>query len=605
LVIWLFGHFQRSGCWAYRRIVRELRGIPVSSGIAIGQAFILDEQRQRVSRKTVAREMIPIEVKRLNTAIKESIAELIDVRSITHTELGEEAAKIFGFHIGMLSDPSLTKPMQKMVEDEAVTAEFAVSHTLSQLAERFSALKDAAFKTKVDDVHDLSMRLLTHLIGAPASRLAKLDHPAIIVAKDLTPSQAASFDRKRVLGFVTEAGGKTGHTGIFARAIGIPAVVGGHGIIDAITDGTRMIIDGESGSIIIDPDQATLERYARGQERDRLFRIELSQLRDLPAVTRDGVPIEILGNIEFPEEIEGVLAAGGVGVGLYRTEYLYLSKPTAPTEEEHFQAYKRCVELLAGKPITIRTMDLGADKYAGARLHAPERNPMLGCRSIRYCLLNQPMFKSQLRAILRVSALGPVRIMFPLVTTPEEFRRAKFITRDVMEDLADEGLAFDRGISIGMMVEVPAAALCARQFTQDAGFFSIGTNDLVQYTLAVDRTNDLVAPMFNPANPAVAQLISTTVEAAAAAKISVSCCGESAGELDHAMLLMGLGLRSLSASAPALPALKRMVRSVTIDDCKRVAEKAMSLDSDAAVLTFLRDSVRKVIPEAFDGRSAD
>jgi len=593
--------------------MREVKGIAVSPGVAIGRVLVLDDQRRRVARRVVAAERVPEEKARLDRALKASISELIDVRSKAHAELGEEAAKIFGFHIGMLSDPSLTRPMAAMIEKERVAAEFAVQAQLQALAERFMGLKGSAFTTKVDDINDLSMRVLKHLIGEQESRLAVGDADGIaegsdgliVVARDLTPSQAAGLHKRKVVGFATEAGGKTGHTGIFARAMAIPAVVGAGRLTDDVRNGDPAVIDGQAGVVILNPDQETLERYRRIKERDRLFRIKLEELAELPSVTQDGVPIDLQGNIEFPDEIPNLLAAGASGVGLYRTEYLYLAGDGEPTEEQHFEAYKRCVESLAGRPLTIRTMDLGADKYTQEQSDTPERNPMLGCRSIRYCLLNKPMFKRQLRAILRASALGPVRVMFPLVSTPEEFRRAKFFLRDVMEDLADEGVGFDRGLQVGMMVEVPSAALCAAQFSQDAQFFSIGTNDLVQYTLAVDRTNERVAHMYNPANPAVVQLVKTTVAAANSAGVPVSCCGESAGELEQAMLLIGLGLRTLSASSPALPALKRLVRSVTIAQCEAVAEKASSIDSDVAVSSYLRDVTRKIIPEAFDGRSAE
>jgi phosphoenolpyruvate-protein phosphotransferase (PTS system enzyme I) len=585
--------------------MREFRGIAVSSGVAIGEIFVLDDQRRRIPRRTVPTGSVAGEVVRLERALTSSIADLNNVRAKTKDELGDEAAKIFAFHIGMLADKSLTVPMRGLIEKEGVTAEFAVWQSFSTLAERFTSLGDAAFKTKVDDVHDLCSRVLKHLIGEHASRLSNLRHRAIVVARDLTPSQAAAFNRGHVLGFVTDTGGKTGHTGIFARAIGIPAVVGCAKIFDNVQDGTSIIVDGESGLVIVDPDPQTLARYQRVQERDRLFRLKLDDLRELPCVTRDGVAIELMGNIEFPEEIDQLLAAGAVGVGLYRTEYLYLAGDAEPSEAEHFEAYSQCVRLLKGRPLTIRTMDLGADKYTQERAERPERNPMLGCRSIRYCLQNKPMFKKQLRAIVRASALGPIRVMFPLVTTPEEYRQAKFFLRDVMEDLIEEGVAFDRGLKVGMMVEVPSAAIMAEQFAAQADFFSIGTNDLVQYTLAVDRTNELVAGMYNPANPAVVRLIQETVRAAGVRKIPVSCCGESAGELEQTMLLIGLGLRSLSASAPALAALKRLIRSVTIEQCEAVARKTAELDSDAAIASFLRDSARKIIPEAFDGRSAE
>lgn len=589
--------------------MREVKGIAVSPGVAIGRVLVLDDQRRRIARRSIAPEKVTEEKARLDRALKASIHELIDVRSKAHDELGEEAAKIFAFHIGMLSDPSLTRPMLAMVENEKVAAEYAVHAQLQALADKFMGLKGSAFATKVDDVNDLSMRVLKHLIGEQESRLSATDDAAVdglvIVARDLTPSQAAGFHKRKVLGFATEAGGKTGHTGIFARAMAIPAVVGVTKLTENVNDGEAVIIDGEAGLVILNPDAPTMERYTLVKERDRLFRIKLEELAELPSVTQDGVPIDLQGNIEFPDEITNLIAAGASGVGLYRTEYLYLAGDGEPTEEQHFAAYKRCVELLKGRPLTIRTMDLGADKYTQEQSEAPERNPMLGLRSIRYCLANKPMFKKQLRAILRASALGPVRVMFPLITTPEEFRRAKFFLRDVMEDLADEGVAFDRGVAVGMMVELPSAAICAAHFAQDAQFFSIGTNDLVQYTLAVDRTNERVAHMYNPANPAVVHLVKTTVAAANNAGVPVSCCGESAGELEQAMLLIGLGLRTLSASSPALPALKRLVRSVTIAQCEAVAEKAASIDSDVAVTSYLRDVTRKIIPEAFDGRSAE
>ncbi len=582
-----------------------LKGIAVSPGIAIGEVFILDDQRRRIAKRVVPEAKVPVEHARLDQALTASIDELSAVRQRTNDELGQEAAKIFAFHIGMLADPSLTKPMHGLIDREKVTAEYAVFATFQALAERFSGLSDAAFKTKVDDVHDLSIRVLKQLIGEHSSKLSALKHHAIVLARDLTPSQAAAFNRNHVLAFVTEAGGRTGHTGIFARALQIPAVVACPGATSAAVEGMSIIVDGETGTVIVNPDEVTLAHYKARQERRNLFTTSLSDLKHLPCTTKDGVTIDLQGNIEFPEEIPSVIGSGGTGVGLYRTEYLYLANDIEPTEEQHYEAYAKCVELLGGRPLTIRTMDLGADKYTQERADDPERNPMMGCRSIRYCMANQPMFKKQIRAILRASALGPIRVMFPLVTTTAEFRRARFFLNDVMDDLRDEGQKFDPKIKVGMMVEVPAAALCAESFARSADFFSIGTNDLVQYTLAVDRTNELVADMYNPSNPAVVRLIKKTVRAAKAAKIHCSCCGESAGELDTAMLLIGLGLRSLSASHASLPALKRLVRSVSIEQCEQVAEKVARLDSDVAASTYLRDVTRKIIPEAFDGRSVE
>lgn len=585
--------------------MQTIKGIAVSPGIAIGEVFILDDQRRRIPRRTVPKAAVAQEHARLDAALNASISELSSVRQRTSQELGDEAAKIFAFHLGMLADKSLTRPMHDLIEREWVTSEYAVYSTLLALAERFTAMGDAAFKTKVDDVYDLSARVLKHLIGEHASKLANLDHRAIVLARDLTPSQAAAFNKSHVLGFATEAGGKTGHTGIFARAMKIPAIVGCHGVIESTAEGTPAIIDGDQGVLILDPDEKTLQRYRRYEEQQRLFQLSLNELAKLPAVTLDGTPIELLGNIEFPEEIPSVIGSGGEGVGLYRTEYLYFTSQAEPTEEDHFTAYSRCVELLKGRLLTVRTMDLGADKYTQEQSENPERNPMLGCRSLRYCLQNPGMFKRQLRAILRASALGPVRVMFPLVTTPDEFKRARFILNDVMEDLRDEHVRFDPQIKVGMMVEVPTAAICSETFADHADFFSIGTNDLVQYVMAVDRTNELVADMYNPANPAVMRLIRHTAQSAKNAGKPVSCCGESAGELEYTMLLIGLGVRTLSVSSAYLPALKRLIRSVSLEQCDRVAEKAATIESDVAVSRYLRDVTRKIIPEAFDGRAVE
>ncbi|CAN5819757.1 phosphoenolpyruvate--protein phosphotransferase [soil metagenome] len=585
-----------------------LKGIPVSPGIAIGAVFVLDEQRKRVARRTVAPGAVSEEVARLEGALKASRDELMALHQTTKVDLGDEAAKIFAFHLGMLSDPSLTRPMRSAIEQDLLAAEFAVFQSFQTLIDRFAAMKDAAFRTKVDDVRDLSARVLKHLIGAHVSRMNDIDAPVILIARDLTPSQTMGFRKGKVLGFVTATGGKTGHVGIFAQAMQIPAVVGTPRVMEQVVDGVLAILDGETGSVIVDPDEATLAEYRALQERSKLFQVALNDLALLPCVTLDGTPVDLLGNIGTPEEISDVLAAGGQGVGLYRTEYLYLAREQEPTEEEHYNAYARCIELLGGKPITIRTMDLGADKYAKdlEAQEAQERNPMLGRRSIRLCLANLPMFKTQLRALLRAAALAPagsVKIMFPLVTNVEELKRAKFFVNDVIEDLRDERVEHDGAVKIGMMVEVPSAAIMADAFAREAAFFSIGTNDLVQYTLAVDRTNELVADMYNPANPAVIQLVKRVIDVGKSARIPVSCCGEAAGELEQVMLLLGLGLRTLSASPMHIPAVKRLIRSVSISQCEAVAEKAASIDSDVAVSRFLRDQTRKIMPEAFGGRS--
>jgi phosphotransferase system enzyme I (PtsI) len=582
-----------------------IKGLPVSPGIVVGKVLVVDDEMRRVTRRTITRAMVESEVARFEGAVAASIAEIRAVHARAEREMGKEAASIFLFHVGMLSDPSLIGPIKEMIARELVTADYAAGHVLADLADRFRATGDSVFATKVNDIDDLASRLHKHLSGGVQSRLTDADEGTVVVARDLTPSQTALFDRRKILGFATDLGGMTSHTAIIAKALEIPAVVGCKALVKAARDGMPVVLDGDEGVVVLEPDGATLEKYRRLTEQRALYRVSLAELADLPSVTTDGTAIEVLGNIELPEETEKVLQHGGAGVGLYRTEYLYLTGTREPTEEDHYKAYARCVELCAGRPLTIRTVDLGADKYTQSMEEIPERNPFLGNRSIRYCLQNPGMFRRQLRAILRASALGPLRVMFPLISTIAEFRQAKFLVHEAMEDLAEEGVAFDPGVKLGMMVEVPSAAIQAEAFAREADFFSIGTNDLVQYTLAVDRINERVAHLYTPTHPAVLRLIRDVSRTARRHKVPVSCCGETAGDLEYAMLLIGLGLRTLSVSSTSIPPLKRFVRSVSVQQCERAARQALALDSADQVARLLRDRARTFVPEAFDGRSVE
>lgn len=582
------------------------KGLPVSPGIAIGNVMVVDDDLRRVPRRTIRTSKVKDEIARLDTAIAASIAELNLVHEEAKREMGGETAKIFLFHVGMLADKSLINPIRKAIETSLVNAEYAVSQAFVDLAAKFMANPDSVFATKVNDIEDLAHRLLKHLGGDDRNaRFRQVDPQTIVIARDLTPSQAAAFDRQRILAFATDLGGKTSHTAIIARALDLPAVVGCQALLKYARDGMAVILDGDRGTVTFNPDLASIDEYRRIKENSRLFRLSLTEIADLPSVTADGTPVGLLGNIELPEEAGKVLTAGGAGVGLYRTEYLYLTGNSEPSEEDHYNAYRTCIELVKGRELTIRTVDLGADKYTQAQEEIPERNPFLGCRSIRYCLLNLPMFKRQIRALLRASSLGPIKVMFPLITSLGELRHAKYLINDTMEELEEEGIAFDRSIKLGMMVEVPSAALLADLFAREVDFFSIGTNDLVQYTLAVDRTNERVAHLYNPTHPAVIKLIKDVSRSGRRHHIPVSCCGEAAADPEFALLLLGLGLRTLSVTSSAIAPLKRMIRSVTISQCERIARQAMSLDSDVQVAAFLRDQARKIVPEAFDGRSAE
>jgi len=585
--------------------MKEHHGIPVSPGVCIGRVFILDDIRRRVSRRMIPDSSVQAERMRVRDAIGASLDELEALRKAAEEQIGAEAADIFAFHSGMLKDPSITEPMLKRIDEERVTAEYAVQEQFRIVADMFAQMSDTTFQTKVDDVWDLDHRVLRHLIGEHQSGLESIEQPAIVLSPDLTPSQTSTFQNSKVLGFATDSGGQTSHTAIFARAMGIPAVVGMGSLSETANEGDMAILDGDRGIIIVDPDEATLDRY-RGYQKDaHEVALSLADLRELTTETTDGTRIELLANIEFGTEAASVFEYGGDGVGLFRTEFLWLTSDHEPTEEEQYAEYARAVEGAAGVPITIRTFDLGADKYTQERALSPERNPFLGLRSIRYCFTNPEMFKRQLRALLRASAHGPIKIMFPLVSNTLELRRAKMMLADVMEDLEDEGIAFDRTIPIGIMIEVPAAALTASSFAREVDFFSIGTNDLVQYTLAVDRTNERVADLYSAAHPAVLRLIKEVVRSARRRDLPVSVCGEIAGQVEFSLLLIGLGLRSLSMTPSRIPYLKRAIRSVDIGMCERLARTAGSFDSERQVTAYLRDKARRLFPELLDGRSVD
>jgi len=581
-----------------------IKGIPVAPGVVIGRAFVLDDVRERVPHHTVAEADVVSEVARLDDAIDNALRDLEHARDRAAEKLGPEPAKIFEFHLGLLHDKTLIEPIRKRVTEERVTAAYAVAEAFRDLAERFRAMGSEVFRQKATDVMDLDRRLLGHLVEQARDRLASVTEPVVLISHELTPAQAASIDATQVLGFATDAGGRTSHSSIVAAALGIPVVVGCQRVTQQVNEGDVVIIDGKNGVVIVRPDEETLEEYQRSVERHAGFQAGLRDLATLESITLDGTHITLLGNIEFAHEIEQLLINGGEGVGLYRTEFLYLTSATEPTEEEHYEAYRKSLELLQGRPLTIRTLDLGADKYTQQRSEEPERNPFLGLRSIRYCLQNIPMFKRQLRAILRASAHGTLKVMFPLISTAAELRQTKMIFNDVMEECDEEGIAFDRNIELGMMIEVPSAALMASQFAREVKFFSIGTNDLIQYTLAVDRGNERVANLYTASNPAVITLIKNVIRAGRRFNIETSICGEIGGDVTYTMLLIGLGLRTLSLVPSQIPNVKRVIRAVDIPRCERLARKVGSFDSERQVINCLRDELEKVFPEVNGGWSA-
>jgi phosphotransferase system enzyme I (PtsI) len=452
---------------------------------------------------------------------------------------------------------------------------------------------------RVKDVYDIEKRLLRNLIGQRHQSLSHLTRDVAVLSHDLTPSQAASMDRNHIQGLAIDAGGSTSHTAIVARALGIPAVVGLNDVTAEATGGDLVIIDGNRGIVVVNPDEQTIREYEIYARHQVEFVHSLDALRDLPAITADGHEITLLGNIEFPAEAETVLQKGGQGIGLYRTEFLYLGEDEDPSEETHYHAYREVIDTCQGLPIIIRTVDLGADKYTQSRQRNPERNPFLGCRSIRLCLQNIPMFKTQIRAILRTSIDAQLSLMFPLITSIMELRQAKTVVRDVIEDLEEDGIEHRDDLPIGMMVETPSAALMCDSFAKDVDFFSIGTNDLVQYTLAVDRGNEKVAAMFSPAHPAVLRLVKDIIRTGQRYDVPVSLCGEMAGDPIYTPLLLGMGLRTFSCSPPAIPEIKKVIRSITLEQALQVSRQVMSFDNDTETLNYLRIKARELMPEAY------
>ena len=577
------------------------KGIGVSPGVVIGTAIVLDAEDIVVPRKQVEEGTQKGELERVYRAFEQSERELAELRDNTARTISEDVSKIFDFHIGILNDKAVHAQIISEIEKNRWTAEYGLSVVMRRYANKLAALQDKAkyFSERVNDIHDIERRVLRNLVGQKREDLSHLERDVIVIAHDMFPAQTASLDKLHVKGFATDAGGRTSHTAIVARAMGIPAVVGLGNITAEVSGGDRVIIDGNRGVIIVNPDEDQLAEHRELRRKQIKFEEELAGIAKLPAQTLDGHQVSLWANIEFSEDIDDALIRGAEGIGLFRTEFLYLAADHEPSEEDHYQAYADSVRRLQGRPLVIRTLDLGADKYTQEKAANPERNPFLGDRSIRMCLHDIPMFKKQLRAIMRASVLGDVRIMFPMISTLMELRQARMILNDVMEELEDEGIPFRREISIGIMIEVPAAALMANQFAKEVNFFSIGTNDLVQYTLAVDRTNERVAGLFCPAHPAVLALVRDVIRTGARNNIGTSVCGEMAGDPLYTLLLLGLGLTNFSMNGPDIPEVKKIIRSTTMEHARNVARKVMSFDSERQVMHYLREETRKIIPEAF------
>ncbi len=582
--------------------MKVFSGIAVSPGMVSGPALVLGSENFRIPRKFVSKDAIDAELQRFHIALDLVCKDIKGNEQLVSSQLGAQYGAIFSAHLQMAQDPRLIREVESLIRDQCRSPEFAVSRVLRSYAEQLQKMGDRYLSERALDIFDLEKRLLRKLLGESREELSNLTEPVIILAHDLTPGETATLNTKYVLGFATEVGGHTSHTAILAGALEIPAIVGLGRCLAEISGGESVILDGDHGRVIIDPDDETLARVQHSQARSQRVRDRLGEMGSLPSETQDGQRVTICGNIEFPEEVRQCIKRGADGVGLYRTEFLFLSGNREPSESDHYEAYCRVVEACGDLPVVIRTLDIGADKVPQlmADQFAESANPMLGLRSIRLSLRNTQMFKRQLRAILRASVHGNVRIMFPLVATLLEFRQAKMILMDVMEDLEDEGIPFQRNVPIGMMVEVPSAVILAEEFAREVDFFSIGTNDLIQYTLACDRSDPTVAHLYRSGDPSILRLIQMVLRAAEKHGKPVTVCGQMSSDPRFIPLLLGMGLRSLSATPQAIPRLKEVVRNLSITEAERISQHACSLDLARDVEHYLQGELSRLCPDLVD-----
>lgn len=560
---------------------RTFRGIGVSPGIAIGPARPFGVQTLDVPRYTAPDKAA--EMKRFLAAVEAARQELEVLRERTQQELGPAHGEIFKAHMMVLDDMALHQEIKDRLEQEGLNVEFLLNDIVARYSKVLRSIGDAHFQERTKDLLDVSKRILGKLLNAEMESLERLDHPCVIVAHDLSPSDTAKLDIVNALGVVTDVGGPASHTAILARAFELPAVVALHDLGASVSPGDTVIVDGAHGYVIIRPNESTLSEYVAKKKRDEEARKELLAEKDRPSVTLDGESVPILANIELPVEISHSLKANAQGVGLYRTEYLFLNRTALPTEEEQFQAFAEVASAMKPAPVTLRTLDLGGDKFVSHLRLAEEINPQLGWRAIRFCLARPDIFKAHLRAMFRASVYGNIQIMFPLVTGVDELLRVKDVVREVCADLERCAVPFDKNVKIGSMIEVPSAVLVADRLAQECDFFSIGTNDLIQYSLAVDRANDKIAHLYEPAHPAVLRMIRQTTAAARAAHIPCGICGEMAGSPVFTELLIGLGVDSLSMSAVSIPVVRAQVVNTRMSVAKRFARRLLALSSSAEI----------------------
>ncbi len=584
---------------------KVLEGIPASPGIAIGPAYPYGKERFVLYRKKISEEDVPKEIAKFEEALIKTRQEILELQR-NLSQKGAASDKIFEVHLLLLEDRMLIEDVIKELKERKFCVEYIFSQVLKKYINAFSQMGDSYIRERTADISDVGRRILKHLLGQDEGQPLRLEEPSIIVAHDLSPSDTATMSKENLLAFVTDIGGKTSHTAIIAKSLEIPAVVGLQIATRVIKSGDLLIIDGNEGKVIINPDTKTLRKYQK--EKDRTI-VEIQQLEslvgDLPAETKDGKKVIVASNIEFPSEVDSVISHNSEGIGLFRTEFLYMGRDDLPSEEEQFEVYRQVAERVKPYDVIIRTLDIGGDKFLSQIEMPKDMHSFLGWRAIRFCLARPDIFKVQLRAILRASAFGNVKIMFPMISCVEELKQAKSVLTEVKRELSRQKIKFNKNIEIGVMIEVPSAAVISDLLAKEVDFFSIGTNDLVQYTLAVDRANEKVAYLYRATHLAILRLLKTTIENAHNNGIWVGMCGEMAGELPLIVLLLGLGLDEFSVPPISVPKIKYVIRNVSFEEAKKIAEQALLLNSADEIEEFLSKRMKNILDRCISDNVCD